>query len=117
MLLCDKKMFYIGITNDILRRLRDHKGKKSFFTKKFSDLKLVYAEKYSTKSAATRREKQLKRWSYTKKQLLVDGTLGINSCTGLVEALLVKDENLVSLLRAQPRRIHPPQPVRDDSLT
>jgi hypothetical protein len=34
------------------------------------------------------REKQLKGWSHAKKQLLIDGKLGINLCTELVEVSL-----------------------------
>jgi len=45
MLLCDEKTFYIGITNNVNKRLMEHKNKQSFFTKKFSRLKLVYCEK------------------------------------------------------------------------
>ena len=45
MLLCDQKTFYIGITPDIERRLSEHQSKTSFFTKKFSDLQVVYSEK------------------------------------------------------------------------
>jgi len=100
MLLCDRKIFYIGITNNITERFLSHKTKKSFFTKKFSDLKFVYAEKYEDKFKSAKREKQLKGWGNAKKQLLIEGELGYNVCTEFVEALLRKDENLVSLLRA-----------------
>ena len=99
-LLCDQKIYYIGITNNIVRRFLAHINKKTFFTKKFSDLKFVYAEKYNSKYKAARREKQLKKWNKTKKQLLIEGRLGINTCTGPVEVLLRENENLVSLLRA-----------------
>jgi len=87
MLLCDQKIFYIGITNNIRNRLLQHKTEKSFFTKKFSDLKLVYCEEYQSKYEAAKREKQLKGWSHAKKQKLIDGTLGYNKCTELVEEL------------------------------
>jgi len=100
MLLCDQKMFYVGITNDICNRLTYHTNKQSFFTKKFSDLTLVYAEKYNNKYQAAKREKQLKNWSKAKKGLLISGNLGINSCTEFAEVLLSKDKDLVSLLRA-----------------
>lgn len=93
-------MFYVGITNSILNRLFEHINKKSFFTKKFSDLKFVYAEKYLNKYQAAKREEQLKGWSNAKKQLLVKGKLGYNTCTEFVEVLLEQHENLVSLLRA-----------------
>lgn len=100
MLLCDQKIFYVGITNSIVNRFTEHVNKKSFFTKKFSDFRFVYAEKYSDKYQAAKREKQLKGWGKTKKQQLVNGKLGYNICTRLVEALLREGENLESLLRA-----------------
>ena len=92
MLLCDRKTFYVGITPDLLGRFREHKGKLSFFTKKFSDLKLVYCEKYQTKYDAAKREKQLKGWSRAKKQKLINGEIGVNTCTELAEALLVGED-------------------------
>jgi len=79
MLLCDQKTFYIGMTSDIEKRLNEHKNKESFFTKKFSDITLVYCEKYNSEKEAVKREKQLKGWSRAKKQLLLSGDLGINS--------------------------------------
>lgn len=93
-------MFYVGITNDITNRFTEHLNKNSFFTRRFIDLRFVYAEIYKNKYQAAKREKQLKGWGNNKKQLLINGELGYNVCTGLVEALLEKDENLVSLLRA-----------------
>lgn len=94
MLLCDGKTFYVGITPDIVNRIKQHKNKSSFFTKKFSVLKLVYCEKYPTEHVAVAREKQIKGWSKSKKQMLIDGKLGKNVCTGFAEALL-GDENLL----------------------
>jgi len=81
MLLCNQKTFYIGITNDLINRIKQHKNKQSFFTKKFSELELVYCEKYKTKFEAAKREKQLKGWSKVKKQKLIKGELGVNTCT------------------------------------
>lgn len=75
-LFCDQKTFYVGITSNLQNRLAEHKSKKSFFTKKFSDMKLVYYEKYRNRFEAAKREKQLKGWSRVKKQMLVDGKLG-----------------------------------------
>src|SRR4030042_6812509 len=65
-LLCDGKTFYVGITNNFKERLKFHKSKKAFFTKKFSDIKMVYTEMFSNKTEAARREKQLKGWSRIK---------------------------------------------------
>ncbi len=89
LLLCDQKTFYVGITDHLKNRLNSHKNKESFFTKKFSDLKLVYSEKYILKTDAAKREKQWKGWSRTKKQMLIDGKLGMNSLSRaeLVEVL------------------------------
>lgn len=80
MLFCDEKIFYVGMTNDIKNRLKHHRAKESFFTKKFSQISPVYCEKYLTKYQAAERERQLKGWGRAKKQMLVDGKLGINSC-------------------------------------
>lgn len=86
MLLCDQKTFYIGITNNAKKRLDFHRNKESFFTKKFSNLEIVYCEKYNNKTDAVKREKQLKGWNRAKKQMLIDHKLGIN-CIELKEAL------------------------------
>lgn len=94
MLLCDQKTFYIGITSDIIKRYKQHENKQSFFTKKFFDIKLVYCERYLSEHLAAIREKQIKGWSRAKKQMLVEGKLGYNTCTEFVEALLV-GENLL----------------------
>ena len=84
MLLCDQKTFYIGITSDPKLRLLQHRSKESLATKEFSDLEIVYCEKYLNKYEAAKREKQLKGWSHAKKQMLIDGKLGINVCTEFV---------------------------------
>jgi putative endonuclease len=90
MLLCDQKTFYVGITNDLINRLKQHYDKQSVYTKQFSDLRLVYAEKYQNKYDAAKREKQLKRWSHAKKQKLLKGELGINVCTEYAEVMLAR---------------------------
>ena len=76
-LLCDKKTFYVGITSNLQNRLAEHKNKKSFFTKRFSDIKPVYYEKHKNKFEAVKREKQFKGWSHIKKQMLVDRKLSL----------------------------------------
>jgi putative endonuclease len=72
-LLCDQKTFYIGTTDNLERRLSEHRNKRSFFTKKFSDIELVYEENYKTRSEAGLRERQLKKWSIAKKRALISG--------------------------------------------
>lgn len=53
--------FYIGHTNDLVRRLSEHNRTKGKFTDKGIPWKLVYTEAYSSKDEAARREKQIKR--------------------------------------------------------
>ncbi len=87
MLLCDQKTFYIGISNNPRSRLKEHRRGKSLFTRKFSDLVLVYCEYYFNKQEAALREKQIKGWSRAKKQMFIDGKLGYNTCTELVRSI------------------------------
>ncbi len=54
---------YIGVTNNIERRLYEHMhGLVPGFTKKYNVHKLVYVEETSSAYAAISREKQLKNW-------------------------------------------------------
>jgi len=55
--------FYIGITNDIERRIYEHKYKQNEgFSSKYNLSKLVYYEEFNSSSGAINREKQLKNW-------------------------------------------------------
>ena len=55
--------FYIGITNNIKRRIYEYKNKLiKGFTYKYKLTKLVYSEEYKDIIEAIRREKQLKNW-------------------------------------------------------
>ena len=59
----NRTTFYIGVTNDIERRVREHKlGSGSQFTSKYKLYHLVYYEIMSDIVTAIAREKQLKRW-------------------------------------------------------
>lgn len=93
MLICDQKSFYIGISDDLKNRFSLHKNKQNISTKKFSELQIVYAEKYPTKYEAAKREKQLKGWSHAKKQMLIDRELEINACTELAKEIIEKVES------------------------
>ena len=54
---------YIGMTNDIMRRMHEHKtGKIRGFSKRYNLKKLVYLEEFSEVWEAIAREKQLKNW-------------------------------------------------------
>lgn len=68
----NEKALYIGITNNLKRRLIEHiTGKNEGFTKKYKVNKLVYYEVFDDPYYAISREKQLKSWSRKKKNLLI----------------------------------------------
>ena len=67
------KVMYIGVTNDLSRRLYEHKSEQiEGFTKRYHVNKLVYFEEYTEINDAIAREKQLKRWIRAKKNNLVE---------------------------------------------
>ena len=64
-ILANKKRgtLYIGVTNNLKRRIFEHKNKEvGSFTKKYSINKLVYYEETNDVVSAITREKQLKNW-------------------------------------------------------
>ena len=68
------RSLYIGVTNDLMRRVYEHKQKLAdAFTKKYNITMLVYFEVTSNVEAAITREKQLKGW-LRKKIALVEST-------------------------------------------
>ena len=63
---------YIGVTNNLFRRVYEHKNKLSGgFTKKYKIDRLIYFEEYQDVHAAIVREKQLKSWRRQKKLELI----------------------------------------------
>jgi putative endonuclease len=57
------KTLYIGYTDDLIRRIKEHKSKcNEGVTKRFKVTKLVYCEKFDSQCEAENREKQLKNW-------------------------------------------------------
>ncbi len=66
-------MLYIGVTNNLERRLYEHREKLiDGFTKKYNLNKLVYYEYYSNINDAIARETQLKSWTRKRKNELVE---------------------------------------------
>ena len=66
------RVMYIGVTNDLARRIWEHKNEvNEGFTKRYHVHKLVYFEEYSSIEDAIAREKQLKGLSREKKNMLV----------------------------------------------
>jgi putative endonuclease len=63
---------YIGVTNDLGRRVTEHRlGKGSEFVKQYKVTRLVYAEEFEQIEEAIAREKQLKDWKRIRKNELV----------------------------------------------
>lgn len=57
------KVFYIGVTDNLCRRIYEHKNEiVDGFTKKYKLKKLIYFETYKNIIEAIKREKQLKNW-------------------------------------------------------
>ena len=67
---------YIGVTNNIIKRVLEHKNKlyDNSFTKKYDIDKLVYYEVYNSIEEAIQREKQLKIWNRKWKIELIENT-------------------------------------------
>ncbi|WP_456756345.1 MULTISPECIES: GIY-YIG nuclease family protein [unclassified Bradyrhizobium] len=64
---------YIGVTNNLTRRVGEHKLKliKSF-TEKYDVVKLVYFEQFDDPDNAIKREKRLKKWNRAWKVRLIE---------------------------------------------
>ena len=67
------KTLYTGVTNDLRRRVYEHKtGQGSTFTSKYNIKRLVYYEETPDVNAAIAREKQIKGWLRRKKIALIE---------------------------------------------
>ncbi len=63
---------YVGITNDLLRRMEEHKEKYvNGFTKRYNIDKLLYFECFDDPYVAITREKEIKGWLRKKKINLI----------------------------------------------
>ncbi len=66
------KVLYVGVTNDLQRRLYEHKNHIVLgYTSRYHVDQLVYFERYSDIKDAIAREKQLKGWTRVKKEWLI----------------------------------------------
>lgn len=66
---------YIGQTNNLNNRLKEHKNKKTRsakYTRYFDSFELVYTEIFPTRSEAMKREWKLKQLSRAKKEALIE---------------------------------------------
>lgn len=69
----NNKVLYIGVTNNLERRIFEHKIKMvDGFTKKYNVSKLVYFEYFEKVDEAIKREKEIKKWRREKKNTLIE---------------------------------------------
>lgn len=69
----NRTTLYIGITNDLKRRLEEHRNKEIHgFTAQYNLNRLVYFETFSDPQSAIAREKQLKGWLRKKKIQIIE---------------------------------------------
>jgi len=67
-----KKSLYTGVTNNLSRRMREHKKfRGSKFCARYKINRLIYFEEYTFIMDAINREKQIKRWNRSKKENLI----------------------------------------------
>lgn len=64
---------YVGVTNDLERRVREHKaGEGSVFTRRYRIDRLVYFQAFGDIQEAIRAEKTIKGWTREKKRALIE---------------------------------------------
>ena len=69
----NNRALYIGVTNNLDRRVREHKeGSGSVFTAKYKCHKLVYYEEFGLIDQAILREKEIKNMTRADKEKLID---------------------------------------------
>jgi len=67
-----KGLTYIGITNNIAWRLREHRWRRHQFTAKYRITRLVFVEEHPNQQSAAERERQIKGWRRSKKHALIE---------------------------------------------
>ncbi len=69
----NKTVLYIGVTNNLSRRLKEHfEGKVPGFTQQYRCRYLIYYELFQFIDQAIAREKELKAWRREKKEMLIN---------------------------------------------
>lgn len=70
----NKTTLYIGVTNNLCRRIYEHKNHliKNTFTAKYNLEYCIYFEEFQYFDIAIQREKELKKWNRQKKEALIN---------------------------------------------
>ncbi len=69
-----KNKTYVGYTNNLINRLKEHNSGESFYTKRFGPWEIIFTEQFKTKNEAIKKEKYFKSASgrkWIKKTLFV----------------------------------------------
>ena len=70
---CKDSSLYTGMTSNLERRFLEHKNKKGgHYTSSHPVVDKLYSEKFTTRSEALKRERQIKGWSREKKLNLIN---------------------------------------------
>ena len=72
---CSDGLTYTGITNNISRRINEHKLglNKTYFTFKRRPVELIFQQEFNNSISAIQFEKRIKNWSAKKKIALAEG--------------------------------------------
>ena len=71
MLICEGGSYYLGSTNDVVKRFQAHlAGKGASYTRSHKPIRIVYREELPDKSMALRREYELKQLTHAQKAQL-----------------------------------------------
>jgi putative endonuclease len=71
LLACRDGSIYTGITTDLKRRFAEHKNKKGgHYTRSRGVVKILHTEEYPNRSAASKREAEIKNWRRERKMKL-----------------------------------------------
>ena len=70
----NKSTLYIGVTNNLTRRIFEHKNRliRNSFTARYNLEYCIYYEEYLSIEKAISREKELKKWNRVKKEELIN---------------------------------------------
>lgn len=65
-----KQWYYVGSTNNLERRLKEHNSKKVFSTKLYTPLELVWNKKFQNEIEARKYERMLKDKRIEKERII-----------------------------------------------
>ena len=74
---CSDKTLYVGCTNDLEKRVKQHNESKSgaHYTKIRRPVKLIYSERFAALKPARQRESEIKSWHREEKLNLIKTAL------------------------------------------